>query len=49
MKRKLFRFWRYLLGRDNCERCEGKRGARGNENIIDGIVMCDYCSVDEDE
>lgn len=32
---------------DNCEICNGiKGGVRGNENVVDGIVMCDYCSVD---
>lgn len=30
---------------DNCELCHGtKGGVRGNENIKDGVVMCDYCS-----
>ena len=34
---------------DNCELCHGEKGGvRGNENIVDGIVMCDYCSVDYD-
>ena len=29
---------------DNCEVCKGvKGGALGNENIVDGVVMCDYC------
>lgn len=33
--------------RDNCEICSGSRGgAPGNENIIKGVVMCDYCSSD---
>ena len=33
--------------RDNCEVCHGERGGvRGNENVIDGKVMCDYCSSD---
>ena len=31
---------------DNCEVCHGKSGGvRGNENVIDGVVMCDYCHV----
>jgi len=31
---------------DNCEICKGaKGGIKGNENIVDGIVMCDYCTV----
>ena len=30
---------------DNCTICHGDNGGvRGNENIIDGIVMCDYCN-----
>lgn len=34
----------YLYEPDNCEICEGRRGGmKGNENIVDGIVMCDYC------
>lgn len=29
---------------DNCSICHGsKGGVRGNENIVDGVVMCDYC------
>jgi hypothetical protein len=29
---------------DNCVRCKGsKGGVRGNENIVDGEVLCDYC------
>lgn len=32
---------------DNCQLCHGaKGGVRGNENIVDGIVMCDYCTVE---
>ena len=31
---------------DNCVRCLGLLGgARGNENRIDGRVLCDYCTV----
>jgi len=31
--------------RDKCEICHGKSGGvRGNENIIDGVIMCDYCT-----
>lgn len=29
---------------DNCQRCHGiSGGVPGNENIIDGEVLCDYC------
>lgn len=29
---------------DNCEVCKGaKGGVRGNENRVNGVVMCDYC------
>jgi len=32
---------------DNCEICKGASGGvLGNENIIEGVVMCDYCSAD---
>lgn len=35
---------------DDCEICHGKKGGvRGNENIVDGIVMCDYCSIEHDK
>lgn len=38
--------WNFLP--DNCERKNCKRyGVRGNENIIDGIVVCDYCHIKE--
>ena len=31
---------------DNCEICGGKNlGVRGNENIINGKLVCDYCHV----
>lgn len=30
---------------DHCDVCHGLRGGvRGNENIVDGVVMCDHCS-----
>jgi hypothetical protein len=30
---------------DDCQVCHGKNGGvKGNENVIDSIVMCDYCS-----
>lgn len=29
---------------DNCEVCLGTRGGtKGNENVIDGVITCDYC------
>lgn len=32
---------------DNCEICHGRKGGvRGNENVIDGKVVCDYCHAD---
>jgi len=31
--------------RDACELCDGTQGTPGNENIIEGVVVCDYCSV----
>ncbi len=32
--------------RDNCQVCKGaKGGVRGNENRINGVVICDYCTV----
>jgi hypothetical protein len=32
--------------RDNCTRCQGRRGGvPGNENVIGGKAVCDYCSV----
>lgn len=31
---------------DNCEICYGRKGGvRGNENVEEGVVVCDYCSV----
>jgi hypothetical protein len=34
---------------DDCEICHGEKGGvRGNENIVNGIVMCDYCTVEYD-
>ena len=35
---------------DNCEVCHGARGGiKGNENIIDGVITCDYCHVRGDK
>lgn len=32
---------------DNYQVCKGEKGwIRGNENIIEGVVICDYCTVD---
>lgn len=31
--------------RDDCAFCRGaKRGVPGNENIIGGVIVCDYCT-----
>lgn len=31
--------------RDRCEECHGEKGGvPGNENIVDGRVLCDYCT-----
>jgi len=35
-----------MLFPDHCEVCKGEKGGvRGNENYVDGKVMCDYCSL----
>lgn len=35
----------YSLAPDNCQRCHGEKGGMlGNENIINGEVLCDYCT-----
>ena len=43
--------WHRLQGAfypDNCQVCSGDRGGiRGNENIVGGVIMCDYCSADD--
>lgn len=32
---------------DNCQVCKGNRGGvRGNENRVNGVVMCDYCTAE---
>ena len=32
------------LSKDNCEICHGEQGGvRGNENVVDGKLICDYC------
>ncbi len=39
----LFDKWR----KDKCQNCKGSRGGvKGNENIVDGKVLCDYCTSD---
>jgi hypothetical protein len=36
--------WLWGLLPDKCEQCGGaKGGMRGNENVINGRVLCDYC------
>ena len=35
------------LSPDNCSICHGERGGvKGNENVVDGALMCDYCHSD---
>ena len=43
-KQMSIREWLWSLLPDNCEvdDCQ-RKGVRGNENVIDGIVVCDYC------
>lgn len=44
LARILEKLW--MLLPDRCQICRGRNGGvRGNENVIDGVVMCDYCSV----
>jgi hypothetical protein len=32
--------------RDDCKVCGGRKGGvRGNENIVNNVVMCDYCTI----
>ncbi len=34
--------------RDKCEKCHGEKGGTpGNENIVNGRVLCDYCTAEE--
>jgi hypothetical protein len=41
LQQELFR----LGVRDECEECKGESGGvPGNENVVDGRVLCDYCS-----
>ena len=34
--------WSFLPDKCQVETCT-RRGVRGNENVVDGIVMCDEC------
>jgi hypothetical protein len=37
---------KHFVEKDNCENCGGTRGGvRGNENLVNGKRMCDYCTV----
>jgi predicted CXXCH cytochrome family protein len=34
-------------GADECTECHGKRGGvKGNEVVVNGRVLCDYCHAD---
>ena len=35
-------FWDFLPDKCSMPDCS-RKGERGNENIVDGVVMCDYC------
>ena len=40
--------WRKRRPPDHCEVCHGDRGGvRGNENVVGGQVICDYCHADK--
>lgn len=33
---------------DDCSRCHGTRGGvKGNENMVNGVRLCDYCHADD--
>jgi hypothetical protein len=33
--------------KDDCQICQGRRGGvKGNENVDEGVIICDYCSSD---
>lgn len=37
--------WTWQRSKDDCSVCKGEKGGvKGNENIIDGKLICDYCS-----
>jgi|GEM_PF-5424251 len=34
--------------KDTCQICQGaKGGVPGNENVVDGVVVCDYCHAEQ--
>ncbi len=38
--------WLLVNTRDKCSKCFGQGGGiLGNENAVDGMVLCDYCTV----
>lgn len=40
--------WLWSFLPDKCELAGAgcpRKGVRGNENVVDGIVLCDYCMV----
>lgn len=43
--KRLWTLFLWKIGRhDRCAQCKGtKGGAYGNENVIEGRLMCDYC------
>lgn len=45
MNKVLEWLWSWLPDKCEMPHCE-RKGIRGNENIIEGRVMCDYCHVD---
>jgi len=43
---KQIEIWESIFGHETCDLCKGESGAvPGNGNIINGQVVCDYCSV----
>lgn len=42
MRRMLQWFWELLPDRCEVIDCE-RRGVRGNENVVGGKIVCDYC------
>jgi hypothetical protein len=36
--------WERTFARDACQVCDGERGGTpGNENVVNGVIVCDYC------